>query len=1057
MRSTCTIPACAIALLSLLAGPAAAGSNLLLFCRGGADHGERCRTDGDCSGGDGAATGICTQRGMPRSCLGRHFCRVSTAVPCVGNDQCPLWPNDPADFCARFDHTAQGCSLTAEPGSEAACGECAGGEVQGRGCLSDADCPGSACDKSPGLGECRNGAGQQQLQIFGHRGMADGKPGDIVADISVGAPTLGDNIVRTVTAHTIKAPGGITLHPSGDLLIADLRRITRRSGLDLETDFSPASGAIGQVSLSDFRWNRVSDDAYAAGLDMITAETIGAVGQTGMPGLRGMACIATPDAKNPNFLDGCVFTDHSRIVLHPLDAGTDSAAVRVWGHVDFAGTRAHGADRSFDIAVGVALQHRCFAAKEARGRPCRRDADCAGGTCGTTIAIADQGRNRIVVQTAAPAADGTPFAIVLGQSSFAGAAPNQGGRSAATLAHPGGLAFDHHGNLWVGDRDNHRVLRYPRNFETGTPADLVLGQRDFTAAEPGSGSGQMRVPYDVAFDVTANRLFVADESNHRILQFDDPQSGAGADVLYGQMEFGAFEPGTSSNGADCDRLWAPRSVATDGKHLWIADGSNNRALRFPIRDTHGTAADVLLGQKRCRDKVEGEVTPTSIGRGNGGTPGSGIWFYGTSPQGVCIGDPTAHRILCWNDRRAVMLPEEPALPHPDAILGQADGVAYDPNRDADPGPGGLHLPGFGTWTPAGQKPGIWLADTENHRILRYTLPLTTGQEAADVIGQPDFATTAPASGASGLRSPNSVTADADGNLWVADTGNGRVLLFCMQAGSLAGPGDSSVCTTGNSGDGVADLVLGNDAFDEIPPGGAHEDPTCYAGRPTPGSLCRPLQVLPVSGTIRDRTTTVRLFVGDWAGVYNHGRTVLYAAPFTSSQRALSVVGVPDRSFERFMTPEGTLTGYCLGGPTPGAPCAGRDTVDLQGAVSPACGAAGYCDQSRSAHGETFAYDAANDILYQSLGGGIAEVHGPFTEPAPATPIPGSGPRQTRLFGLTGERFWGSHQIGYTTGQWSRDKSQLALDEDGNLWAQQGALAEHNSGVFVVLQPATGSK
>lgn len=1032
--------------------PVYGGSNQVLFCRGGTDHGDSCRSDADCKGGDGRVTGICTQRGMPRACLGRHFCRVSQAVECVGNDQCPAWPEDPSDFCPRFDHFAHGCRLDADPGSEFACGECGSGDFKGRGCLHDGDCPGSVCEKGAALGECRNGAGQQQLQIFGHRGMADGQPGDIVADISVGGPTLGDNIVRSVTARTLKTPSGVTVHPSGDLLVADLRRITRRSGDALDEDFSAATGAIGQVSLTSFRWNRVSDDAYAAGIDMVTAETIGAVGQTGMPALRGMQCIATPDPNDPKFLHGCVFPDHSRIVLHPFDAGTDSAAILAWGHVDLDGTRAIDANAAFDIAVGVALQHRCFGAAKERGKPCRADSECVGGACGTTIAIADQGRHRVVVQERAPTRHGESFAIVLGQPDFVSTKPNHGGRSARTLNLPGGIAFDRNGNLWVTDRENHRVLRYPRDFAVGAAADLVLGQEDFRTAEARRGDRGLSLPFDVAVDPTGLRLFVADQGNNRIVQFDEPRIGGAASVVYGQADFDAMDAGTTSDGRSCDRLSSPRALATDGKRLWVADSSNNRVLRFDVATENGTAANVVLGQRRCRDNVEGEVTATSIGRGIGGHPGSGLWFYGERPQGVCIGDPTAHRVLCWDDRRRVMLPHATELPPPDAILGQVDGIAHDSNRGGKPSANTLRLPGFGTWAPTGPNSGIWLADTGNHRILRFTLPLSTGQAAVEVIGQPDFEQAQEAEGRERLRLPNSVDVDAHGNVWVADTGNGRVLLFCRRPDSIRGAGDAFVCTAGNSGDGRADLVLGRPDFDQLPVGVA-EDPGCLGGGPTAATLCRPLQVQTFAESREGAVAVVRILVGDWGGAYNHGRTVVYTPPFSSSQHASAVIGLHDRSLTRFMTPEGTLTGYCLGGPSAGAHCRGRDTIDLQGEVSPECGPGGYCDQSRSSHGETFAYDAARDILYQSLGGGLAEVHEPFAEAPPERPVPGSGPRYVRLFGLTGERFWGSQQIGYTTGQWSRDKSQLALDSDGNLWAQQGALAEHNAGVYVVLQPA----
>jgi DNA-binding beta-propeller fold protein YncE len=88
---------------------------------------------------------------------------------------------------------------------------------------------------------------------------------------------------------------------------------------------------------------------------------------------------------------------------------------------------------------------------------------------------------------------------------------------------------------------------------------------------------------------------------------------------------------------------------------------------------------------------------------------------------------------------------------------------------------------------------IWVADKDNNRVLGWNnaTGFTNGAAANIVLGQPDFNSrycndvTAPLSpsnlppipSASTLCGPEGVAVDAAGNVYVADTGNNRVLLM----------------------------------------------------------------------------------------------------------------------------------------------------------------------------------------------------------------------------------------------------------------------------------------
>lgn len=80
-------------------------------------------------------------------------------------------------------------------------------------------------------------------------------------------------------------------------------------------------------------------------------------------------------------------------------------------------------------------------------------------------------------------------------------------------------------------------------------------------------------------------------------------------------------------------------------------------------------------------------------------------------------------------------------------------------------------------------PIVYVADTSNNRVLawQYNTQLTAGSFADLVLGQPDrFTTVAQGPGhtySSGLNSPTGIAVDGAGNLYVADTGNNRILRY----------------------------------------------------------------------------------------------------------------------------------------------------------------------------------------------------------------------------------------------------------------------------------------
>jgi hypothetical protein len=133
----------------------------------------------------------------------------------------------------------------------------------------------------------------------------------------------------------------------------------------------------------------------------------------------------------------------------------------------------------------------------------------------------------------------------------------------------------------------------------------------------------------------------------------------------------------------------------------------------------------------------------------------------------------------WNHRVLIWL-ERPTRSHQpaDVVLGQPHLEAVRSNRGADaPAADTLFWPFAVAWD--GER--LWVADTGNRRVLMWPrLPRRKGEPAALVLGQRDFEhrdeNAGAAPGAMSMRWPHGI-AFPRGGLAVADAGNNRVMLW----------------------------------------------------------------------------------------------------------------------------------------------------------------------------------------------------------------------------------------------------------------------------------------
>jgi len=478
--------------------------------------------------------------------------------------------------------------------------------------------------------------------------------------------------------------------------------------------------------------------------------------------------------------------------------------------------------------------------------------------------VADLGNNRVLAYNA-PLANGQAASLVFGHHDiFTSGLNNDGGLNADSLFYPEGLAVDPRNNLYVGDANNNRVLEYnsplprlapaatslsPAAVASGSPAfsltvngasfygdsvvrwngsarpttfasstqltaaisaaDLTVGQPfALTVFTPGPGGGgttiinyflytrsgqdaaadavqgqtsfttmdgynplmpqaaRLNRPGGAAVDRRTGRLFVADTFDSRVVSWPNAAAqanGQAPDLVLGQPNL--FSTITSYGGINAVSLAFPEGVAVDGQgNLYVADPSANRVLAYAAPLATGQAASLVFGQG-------GDFTGSQAN--NGGISANSLY----EPQGVAV-DAQGNLYVADNFNNRVLEYNTPfsSGTTADRVFGQPDPTTGDSNH------GGLSassLDGpYGMALDAANN--LYVADKFNNRVLEYNGPLTTGAVANRVFGQPTFLTnTANYNGVSalGLSDPQGLALDAQGNLFVTDLGNNRVLEF----------------------------------------------------------------------------------------------------------------------------------------------------------------------------------------------------------------------------------------------------------------------------------------
>lgn len=331
-------------------------------------------------------------------------------------------------------------------------------------------------------------------------------------------------------------------------------------------------------------------------------------------------------------------------------------------------------------------------------------------------------------------------------------------------------------------------------FSNGQSASKVIGQSGFAAstANQGGAAAANTLSAPIGLLVVGSRLYVVDNGNHRILGFNSVPvaNNAGADFVVGQTDLNG-----QVGGSTAQKLNSPRGITAGGSVFAVADRSNRRVQIFNSTPTvSGPAADVAIGASSTA--AVGTATCTAKDLNN---PES-VFVAGGK---VVVVDSSNNRVLIWNSIPSASYADA------DVVLGQSTKVSCGAVAASA---NSLNFP-VGAWSDGTR---LLVADRLNSRVLLWnTFPTSDGQPADLVLGQASLTTSTASVGSDKLSQPMAIYSNGN-QIFVADGGNHRVLIWNsfpatsgVSADNVLGQADLSSQGANNGGIGAATLSTPN--------------------------------------------------------------------------------------------------------------------------------------------------------------------------------------------------------------------------------------------------------
>lgn len=378
--------------------------------------------------------------------------------------------------------------------------------------------------------------------------------------------------------------------------------------------------------------------------------------------------------------------------------------------------------------------------------------------------VADSANNRIRKVTPAGtistiAGDGNP--------GFSG---DGGPATSARLNYPAGLTLDAAGALYFSDALNHRV----RKIAGGTISTIAgNGTQGYSGDGAAATSAQLASPWGVAVDGAGSAVYIADRFNQRIRKI----AGGIITTVAGSGTGGAGGDGGLATAA---QLYWPHGVVVDtAGNLYIADTNNHRIRKI-------SAADGKIAT----------LAGSSVGfSGDGGAAATAKLNY---PQNLAIDGARNIYIADYFNYRVRKI---------DAASGNIATLAGNGTQGYGGDGGAATSAQLGSYLHVAADAGrnVYVSDWNNHRIRKIALNGTISTVAGN--GTKGFGGDGGPAVAAQLDSPNGIALDSAGNLYIADQFNQRIRKVATDGtistiagnGSFNFSGDGGPATTASLG------------------------------------------------------------------------------------------------------------------------------------------------------------------------------------------------------------------------------------------------------------------
>ncbi|HLK67531.1 MAG TPA: hypothetical protein VKU19_29040 [Bryobacteraceae bacterium] len=399
------------------------------------------------------------------------------------------------------------------------------------------------------------------------------------------------------------------------------------------------------------------------------------------------------------------------------------------------------------------------------------------------------------------------------------------------FATPSALAFDPAGRLFVSDGDGTsfaRVLVFLPPFTNSSSASRIMG-----VFPPNSTPAQDQISKTVFYSINSiffvpgstPKVGLVDQLGSRILLFDsydnwpDPSTSFSpqATAVVGQPSFTSLNANAGTTfipPSSTSTLYYPSAAVLQGNDLFVADAGNNRVLDLPVVNSVPGPATRVLGQDRfdmsASNLIEGKEFDFTASTSSGTIAEGGVTIdnSGDTPH-LYVADFANNRVLGFKDFRSLA-----ANVRADIVIGQADFNSGLCNQTGDPN----HLTAGTLCRPTSvitdSNGNLYVADSGNGRVLRFPAPFAhQGLEQADlVLGQHNFNTKITDPSSFTMSAPYGLAFAANNGLLVSDVVHNRVLFFAFNSSGGFDP-------TADSGK-AASKVLGQQNFTTTTSGNA---------------------------------------------------------------------------------------------------------------------------------------------------------------------------------------------------------------------------------------------